>query len=182
MDVVVGLLRAVNVGGRRLTSAQLRDVATRLGCTQVATYVNSGNLVALAPWGPERFAAELGAALTAEAGFDVPVVARSAAQWHALVDALPLPDEARDDPAHLLAVLWDAPPDEPVGEPAGFDPARYGSERLVWGPTELFVHYGTGIADSRLTLKVLEKAVGRTGTGRNWRTVLALDALVRERE
>ena len=45
MSPVIALLRAVNVGGRTVRSAQLRAVAEGLGHTQVTTYVNSGNLV-----------------------------------------------------------------------------------------------------------------------------------------
>ena len=177
--VVIGLLRAVNVGGRKLTSAQLRAAAEGLGYTDVKTYVNSGNVVVVAPHGAPATADALGAALTAEAGFDVPVVARTASAWHAVVAACPFSDEARDDPSHLVVVAWDGP----VAETAGaFDPARYGNERLVWARTELYAYYPDGIGRSRLTLSVLEKAAGRGGTARNWNTVLALDALARERE
>ena len=45
MSPVIALLRAVNVGGRTVKSAQLREVAESLGHTQVTTYVNSGNIV-----------------------------------------------------------------------------------------------------------------------------------------
>ena len=45
MSPVIALLRAVNVGGRTVKSAQLRAVAESLGHTQVTTYVNSGNIV-----------------------------------------------------------------------------------------------------------------------------------------
>lgn len=177
--VVVALLRAVNVGGRKLTSAQLRTVAEGLGYTDVKTYVNSGNVVVVAPHGADAVADALGPALTAEAGFDVPVVTRTASRWHAVVDACPFPDEARDDPSHLVVVTWDGPVDASAH---AFDASRYGEERLVWARTELYAYYPDGIGRSRLTLPVLEKAAGRGGTARNWNTVLALDALARERE
>ncbi|MBT0994543.1 DUF1697 domain-containing protein [Cellulomonas sp. DKR-3] len=177
-NVVIGLLRAVNVGGRKLTSAQLRGVAEDLGYTEVATYVNSGNVVLVAPHGAPRVADELHAALTAEAGFDAPVVTRTAAQWDALVDALPFPDEARDDPSHLVVVAWD---DEPAATAASTDLSRYGRERLAWRGTELYAYYPDGIGRSKLTLPILEKTAGRTGTARNWNTVLALARLARER-
>ena len=177
--VVVALLRAVNVGGRTLTSAQLRGAAEGLGYTDVKTYVNSGNLVAVAPHGASRVAEALSTALTAEVGFDVPVVTRTAHEWHAVIDALPFPDEARDDPSHLVVVTWDGAVD---GSAATFDASRYGNERLAWTGRELYAYYPDGIGRSKLTLPVLEKAAGRRGTARNWNTVLALDTLARERE
>lgn len=177
--VVVGLLRAVNVGGRTLTSARLRETAERLGYTDVKTYVSSGNVVLVAQDGAAQVADALSAALTAEAGFAVPVVTRSARQWHAVVDALPFPDEARDDPSHLVVVAWDGPV---TASAQAFDPAPYGRERLRWAERELYAYYPDGQGRSKLTLPVLEKAAGRRGTARNWNTVLALDALARERE
>ena len=46
MTVMVALLRGVNVGGKTtLPMADLRRVATDLGYDDVATYIQSGNLV-----------------------------------------------------------------------------------------------------------------------------------------
>ena len=41
----VALLRAVNVGGRKLPMAELRALCAELGWTDVATYIQSGNVV-----------------------------------------------------------------------------------------------------------------------------------------
>jgi uncharacterized protein (DUF1697 family) len=99
------------------------------------------------------------------------VITRSLTQWDAIVDRLPLTDEASADPSHC----WD-------GTPAtDFDPTQYGRESVVFGGHETYAYYPDGIGRSRLTLPVLEKATGRTGTARNWNTVLALQKLARER-
>src|SRR4051794_35378817 len=45
MTRFVALLRAVNVGGRTLPMAALREVCAGLGWEGVATYIQSGNLV-----------------------------------------------------------------------------------------------------------------------------------------
>ena len=42
---IVALLRAVNVGGRKLPMAELRALCGELGWTEVETYIQSGNLV-----------------------------------------------------------------------------------------------------------------------------------------
>ena len=175
--VVVGLLRAVNVGGRTLTSARLRAVAEGLGYLGVRTYVNSGNVVVAAPHDEVRVAQDLSRALSAEAGFAVEVVTRTAAQWHAVVAGLPFEDAARDDPSHVVVVAWDGPAADGAAEA---DLSRYGDERLAWRGTELYVHYVHGIGRSRLTLPVLERTAGRTGTARNWNSVRKLDALALE--
>ena len=45
-DRFVALLRGINVGGRnKVPMAELRTLASELGWTGVATYINSGNVV-----------------------------------------------------------------------------------------------------------------------------------------
>ena len=176
MSVVVALLRAVNVGGRQVSSVDLREVATGLGCTKVATYLASGNLVLVTDDDPARLRATLSAGLRERTGLDVPVLTRDLAAWDAAVAGLPMPDQARQDPARLALVCFDGPVDEPA-----VDPGRVGSELVVWSGAEAYVWYPDGQARTRLTLDVLSRAAGRIGTARNWRTVLGLQALAHER-
>lgn len=177
MSPVIALLRAVNVGGRTVKSAQLRAVAEGLGHTQVTTYVNSGNIVLVPSGAMSAVGPALAEALVAELGFDVPVITRSLAQWDTIVDRLPFPDEAAADPSHLVLYCWD-------GAPAAtdFDPEPYGGREIVaFAGHETYAYFPDGIGRSKLTLPVLEKATGRAGTARNWNTVLALQRLARER-
>lgn len=90
------LLRGINVGGRHpLPMARLREVAARLGHEDVATYVQSGNLVSVAPGvEPADAAATLAAALERDLGHAVPVVARTHAELQAVVARDPFGDRA----------------------------------------------------------------------------------------
>ena len=45
MGRMVALLRGVNVGGRKLPMAELRALCAELGWEDVATYIQSGNVV-----------------------------------------------------------------------------------------------------------------------------------------
>jgi len=54
---VVALLRGVNIGKRRLAMADLRARLTEVGCEDVRTYVQSGNVVLRLPRKPGRNAA-----------------------------------------------------------------------------------------------------------------------------
>lgn len=181
MSAVIALLRAVNVGGRTVRAAQLVAVATGLGHGRVVTYANSGNLV-LVPRGdqpPAVVAAELSEALARECGFDVPVLARSTAQWDALVAGVPFPAQAQADPARLVLVCFDGPV---AAAAADLDPARWGDEQVVWAEHDAYAWYPSGQGRSKLTLDRLSRAAGRAGTARNWRTVLALAELAHERD
>lgn len=175
MSPVIALLRAVNVGGRTVRSAQLRQVAESLGHTDVTTYVNSGNLVLVPSGTAAGVGSGLSSALATELSFDVPVLTRTLAQWDGIVDRLPFADEAASDPSHLVLYCWDG------GPSTSFDLAPYGTESVAFAGHETYAYYPDGIGRSKLTLPVLEKTTGRTGTGRNWNTVLALQRLARER-
>src|SRR5512143_3451922 len=76
----VALLRGINVGGRnRLPMADLAAVFAAEGCAEVRTYIQSGNVLFLAP--AARVGALAGAvegAIAARFGFRVPVVIRTA--------------------------------------------------------------------------------------------------------
>ena len=180
-EVMVALLRAVNVGGRTVRSADLRNAAAELGHTRVATYAASGNavLVPAPDADPETIGPRLSRALGRIAGFTVPVLTRTGTQWDRLVADVPFAEHASDDPSRLTVICWEGTPDdETVGT---FDASRYGEEEVAWHGDETYVYYPHGIGRSRLTIDVLSRAAGRVGTGRNWRTVLALQALVDER-
>lgn len=181
MSAVIALLRAVNLSGRTVTSAQLKAAATGLGHTDVVTYVNSGNLVLVPGAGesPAEVAAGLSTALTDELGFDVRVIARSARDWDVLVGAVPFRKEAADDPAHLVLVCFDGK--VVASSVKEFDPSAYGNEAVVWSASDAYAWYPDGIGRSKLTLDRLSRAAGRAGTARNWRTVLKLAELARER-
>ncbi|MEZ0448944.1 DUF1697 domain-containing protein [Cellulomonas sp. ICMP 17802] len=175
MSPVIALLRAANVGGRTITAAQLRAAAEGLGHTEVATYVNSGNLVLVPAGAAAAVGPGLSDALAAELGFEVPVLTRTLAQWQAIVERLPFPDEAASDPAHLVLYCWDGAPS------TGFDPTPYGNERVAFAGHEMYAYFPDGIGRSKLTLPLIEKSTGRRGTARNWNTVRALLRLARER-
>ncbi|WHP17151.1 DUF1697 domain-containing protein [Cellulomonas sp. ES6] len=172
---VLVLLRAVNVGGASaLPMADLRDAATSLGHADVATHLATGNLLLVpAPGSPattgalaERLAADLADRL----GRPLALTVRTREQVDAVVAGNPYAEAAATDPSHLVVVFLDGP--APADGPA--DLARYGRERATWSGTEGYVHYPDGIGRSKVTSPVLDRLAGRSGTARNWRTVLAL--------
>jgi uncharacterized protein (DUF1697 family) len=83
----VALLRAINLGARRkVPMARLREVLEEAGYTEVATYVQSGNVVLSSRRQPGSVERDLHRRLSAEFGFDIPVIVRSREQLAALVE------------------------------------------------------------------------------------------------
>ncbi len=174
MPVHVLLLRGINVSGRnRVPMADLRALVTALGFHDVATHVQSGNLVCTGRGGPERVAAQVADALARELDVTVPVVGRSAAHWADLVATNPLAG-LEDDPKKLHVTFLDGVPEpgrvaDLVDRAASFAP-----ERLEVVGADVFLHCPGGYGETPLSNAFLEKRLGRVATTRNWRTVGAL--------
>lgn len=173
------LLRAVNIGtDLRVTSADLRGAAEAAGLGAPRTLLNSGNLVATpgtsGATDPADVARLVQAHLGERLGQDVPAVALSAAQLDAIALANPFPGAARDHPSQLQVHVPFGDLDE--AGVARLDLGHPGRELLATGAGVLYVHYVDGIGRSKLTAKVIEKAVGAPTTARNWNTISKLRA------
>ena len=85
----VALLRAVNVGGRRVAMGTARAVLEELGYLDVGSYVNSGNLIFSADGPADAHERRIRQALEDEFGFELTTFVRTASQIRALVGAKP---------------------------------------------------------------------------------------------
>lgn len=176
--VWIALLRAVNVGGRKVDMRALRDMAAGLRLNQPRTLLQSGNLV-FEDQG--RNAAELEALLEEQSGgklgLPVEFMVRSADEWAALAAGNPFPEEAERDPGHLLALVLKAPVS--AGTVAGLQATIAGREVVRGEGAAVYAYYPEGIGTSKLTNAVIERKLGTRATGRNWNTVLKLLELSR---
>lgn len=169
MPVFVALLRAVNVGGTgKLPMADLVAMAKSAGFERVRTYIASGNLVLDSPGKESQVKAALEAALARYAGKPVPVMVRTADEMAAVLAANPFPDKA---PNRTMAVFLDTQP--PADWRDGL--VTPGGEEVRAGARELYIHYGEGMAQSKLKLPAAKQ-----GTARNLNTVARLAAMARE--
>ena len=162
------LLRAVNVGGRnRIAMPAFRAVLEGVGCSDVATYLQSGNAVVTSRRSPPSLEKAVAAALGSELGLSVGVLVRTAAELDQLVAANPFPDVTDPKLLHVVFLQAAAP------DLADLDVAP---DRLGTGDRVIYVSYATSSQDSRAA-KVLGGKAFSGSTARNWRTVLALQEL-----
>jgi uncharacterized protein (DUF1697 family) len=167
----------VNLGAvRRVAMADLRQVFEQAGLAAVASQGQSGNLVFEAPTrGGDVLETRLEKALAAQLGLTTEVFVRTSKDWAAMFAANPFPDEAREDPAHLVVMALRAAPEAAAQN--RLDALARNGECGCIDRTWAWLAYPCGIADSRLTGAALDKALGVRGTGRNWNTVLKLAAM-----
>jgi uncharacterized protein (DUF1697 family) len=169
MNNYIALLRAVNVGGTgKLPMADLRAICESAGFRDVRTYIASGNVVLRSAATAAQVKTSLETSLMRYAGKPVGVLVRTAAEMAAVLAANPFPKAA---PNRVVVIFLDtAPPADTL--------ARLGhrnAEEVVLGGRELYVHYGDGMADSKLKIPA-----AKTGTGRNLNTVARLAAMALE--
>ncbi len=181
----IAWLRGINVGGhRKIKMADLRSLLDGLGATSVSTYIQSGNVVFTPsgdlPNAPAALEDELTGAIAERFGFDVPVMVRTVSEVEAARDAI---NErfadvlSRDDEAAKMVhvqFLSDVPTQEAID---ALDPARSPNDTYVVVGQTLHVHYGNGVARTKLTPDWVEKTLGVSATGRNLRTLEAVLAL-----
>jgi uncharacterized protein (DUF1697 family) len=162
----VALLRGINVGtAKRVAMAELRAMAERLGYADVATHLNSGNLLLSTGQDAETLRSRLEHGIEQTFGLHSDVVVRTADQLAAALAANPFPD---GDPSRV-AIAFLAEP-APAGAEQRLAALAAEDEPFLVQGLEAYVHHVHGQADSKLAAGLV-KALGVTGTVRNLRTV-----------
>ena len=169
MHSYIALLRAVNVGGAgKLPMADLRTMCLDAGFTQVRTHIASGNVVFRSASSAEDVKSELESRLLKYAGKPVGVVVRTAAEMAAVSRCNPFPAAA---PNRTVAIFLDEPPaPDALARAVGVQ-----EEEMQLGRREIYVHYGAGIAASKLRIPA-----AKAGTARNINTIAKLAKMASE--
>jgi uncharacterized protein (DUF1697 family) len=163
MNNYIALLRAVNVGGTgKLPMAELRAMCESAGFHGARTYIASGNVVLRSALAEAQVKATLEESLARYAGKPVGVLVRTGAEMAAVMAANPFPQAA---PNRVVVIFLDnAPPTDTLATLS-----HRNGEEVILGRRELYVHYGEGMADSKLKIPA-----AKSGTGRNMNTVARL--------
>lgn len=165
----VALLRAVNVGGTgKLPMSDLRAICESVGFTNVRTYIASGNVVFESRLAEASVKARLESGLQAYAGKPVGVLIRTGAELMAVLAGNPFKTAA---PNRTVAIFLDTPPAaDALSRVTGQQ-----DEEIALGTREIFVHYGSGMARSKLKIPAAS-----AGTARNMNTIETLAAWATE--
>ncbi|PKN59216.1 MAG: hypothetical protein CVU56_01690 [Deltaproteobacteria bacterium HGW-Deltaproteobacteria-14] len=179
MTTFIALLRGINVGGhRKVSMADLRALAERLGFATPRTYVASGNLLIDGDAAPDAVAAALERGVVEDLGVSgVRVLVRTPGELAAVVAANPYPAAAAPAAAGAPKTLYvfflaTAPAAEAVAALAA-EAAALAPEAFTVVGREAFLHLPDGAGRAKLPT-LLERRLGVVATGRNWNTVLKL--------
>jgi uncharacterized protein (DUF1697 family) len=164
----VALLRAVNVGGTgKLPMTDLKRMGEEAGFAAVRTYIASGNLLFRSDQSEAGVRAAIEQRLADYAGKPVGVHVRTVQELADVIARNPFADRA---PNRVTAVFIDGP----IGPHLLERVTHQQEEEIALGDREIFIHYGDGMAQSRLRIPAAEQ-----GTARNMNTVAKLAELGR---
>ncbi|MER8437994.1 DUF1697 domain-containing protein [Mesorhizobium sp. M1312] len=170
--IFVALFSGINVGGNRIVKmAELRSFFEELGFRNVATYVQSGNVVFRSAKGDTAtLAKQLETAFEKKWGFHSRIMVRDLGWFERLVADNPYPEVA-GEPTKLHAYALERA--STADEVARLAEKCTGPERFEIRGDVLYLHAPEGLGKS-VFAHLIPRTLKVPGTARNWRTVLKL--------
>ncbi len=178
MEYIV-LLRGINVGGhKKVKMEDLRKVLESAGYINVKTYIQSGNiLLETQKESDKKLASDISKLMLEHFGFEVPVLARTIAEWAKIAEDLPF-EELLIEFLHIT--LLDELPDQKAVDAIDRSKFNPNEKWQVIGKT-VYLYCPDGYGRTKLTNEFWEKKLGSAATTRNWKTLLALMEMVENR-
>ncbi|HYX77644.1 MAG TPA: DUF1697 domain-containing protein [Gaiellaceae bacterium] len=166
------LLRGINIGPRnRIAMPALREALRDAGFEEVATYVQSGNVVLTSSAKAETVGRKVEAVISDAFGLEIAVVVRTASDLKRIRQANPLGKVATNPKRYQVTFLDKKLPAAKVRE---LEELCTDGEQVVARGREVYAWTPDGIARSKLWAKLAGNSLGVTATSRNWTTVEAL--------
>ncbi len=178
MPIYVALLRGINVGGSKVLKMELlREIMEGAGCTDVATYIASGNVVfGHASRSEAKLRKDLETAIAKASKLEVPVVLRTFAEMTKVVSANPFPKSGGTELHVLFCTTTPTAAAFAKLESTSFEP-----EAWAIANREVYLKLPKGIGTSKLAGTITRISPAKEATARNWNTVEKLTAMAAER-
>jgi uncharacterized protein (DUF1697 family) len=166
------LLRGVNVGTKNsLPMAELRAMLEAIGCTEVRTYVQSGNAVFATKLRAPALTKAVESALAKYMGRPIATTLRTEAELEAIVEKDVFADVATN-PAHRCVTFLSHVPTK--SELAPLHAKDFEPELFKASGRELYTWHPNGQGRSALAAALAKLPLRGAVTTRNWNTVLKL--------
>ncbi|RPJ84391.1 MAG: DUF1697 domain-containing protein [Acidobacteria bacterium] len=177
MNTYIALLRGVNVGGNHmLPMKELKLLFEQNGCSDVRTYIQSGNVVFCSRISEtSRLEKRLATCVSKSYGFEPKVLVLTTEELEIAAANNPFPEAEADPKSVHLFFLTSTP--EALDIPS-VEALKAPSERFELSGRVFYLHTPDGFGISKLAGRV-EQLLGVPATARNWRTVTTLLEMAR---
>ena len=174
MTSYIALLRGINVGGHNLLPMkELTAILTGLGCQNVLTYIQSGNVVFQAAIKDKNiFAGEISTKILENFSFAPKILLLSREELETAIKNNPF-DTQSGKILHFF--FLDAPPADP--DMKKMNALKSASESFQLIESVLYLYTPEGIGRSKLAAGI-ERCLGVAVTARNWNTIQKLQAMI----
>jgi uncharacterized protein (DUF1697 family) len=150
---------------------RLRAALEEAGFEDVATYVQSGNVVLTSRDSAAKVGRAVERLIEKEFGLKIPVIVRTRAQLAQVLERNPLRKVAKNPKRYQVSFLEKKPSAALVRK---LEEVAASSERVIVEGREIYAWHPEGVARSKLWAALAGKGLGITATARNWTTVTKL--------
>lgn len=168
----ISILRGINVSGqKKILMADLKDLFTGLGFTNVLTYIQSGNVIfETNVKNKTELNVIIEKAIKEKYNFNVPLIIRTNKEINSIIKAFPFEsvDLSKDESKVAVAFLDSIPAQENVTALLTYvkEPERLG----VIGKN-VYLYCPNGFGRTKLSNNFIEKKLNIIATSRNWKSV-----------
>jgi len=161
-----------------MAMTDLAQLFLEAGCTDVRTFIQSGNVVFKANHSKlEKLPALISKNITKRFGYNTPVVLRTVEQLAETIQNNPfLKAGAAEDELHVY-FLANAPDARGI---ASLDPARSLPDAFFVRGRDVYLQMPNGMARTKLSNAYFDSKLATISTARNWRTILKLFELMQK--
>jgi uncharacterized protein (DUF1697 family) len=170
---ILALLRGINVGGKnKLPMKDLGVLFEAVGCTDVRTFIQSGNVVFRAPNNlMKTLPLLISKGIEKRFGYKIPVLIRTTKELATVIQNNPFPEDHPHANSLHVFFLADTPAAPSV---AALDPNRSPGDSFIVRGREIYAIFHNGAGRSKLTNTYFDAKLSTTSTARNWRTIHTL--------
>ncbi|MFN8211914.1 MAG: DUF1697 domain-containing protein [Bacteroidales bacterium] len=177
-EVCVCLLRGINVSGKNMIRMPvLQELFSGLGYRNIATYVQSGNIV-FTHSGKETgiLTAEIEKVIKEKLNLEVPAVIRTRAEIKTILENNPFYDSSPDGADRLYVTMLKTSPS--VAKLSELKEIDFSPEKLSIRGLDAYIFCPDGYGRAKLNNNFIEKKSGSVATTRNWKTINALNEMM----
>jgi uncharacterized protein (DUF1697 family) len=189
---LISLLRGINVSGQnRINMPALKKLYESIGLVNVATYIQSGNVIFDCPaQDVEALAMKIEAEIERAFGLSVKVFLRNTNDFQEIIDNNPFLNNRKEDPEKLYVTFLSEVPSEPslrniiaATEDGGggffsrspkAESKKDDTDEFSIYEKEVYLFCPNGYGRTKLSNSFFEKKLKVAATTRNWKTVKVL--------
>lgn len=171
MKTYITLLRGINVSGKNsLKMDDLKYLCTQIGLTNVATYIQSGNIIFTSDLDLEIINTKIQESILTQFGFEIPAITILLNQFEDILNQNPFNEPA--ELSQLYITYLHSTPDIVLFEQ--IEKKKAGEEKIQLKNSVVYINVPNGYGKTKLTNALIESKLKMTATTRNWRTSLKI--------